>query len=148
MLLDASINKAATGNGVYVRLLGRHAGSSDYRLRLRFLPDGVVHLAWSKVVAGSEGTVSEVNVSALSYSVGDVLRVRYQLTSNANGTTTLTGKVWKVGTAEPTSAQITGTDSEPSLQGSGAIGVQTSLGSTATNAPLVVAYDNLSVTSN
>jgi hypothetical protein len=143
-VVDASLDKAAAGNGTTVTLLARRNGTSDYRLRLKFLTGGIVHLAWSKVVSGVETTGSEVNVTGLTYTPGDVLRVRFQVTGNGT-TTTLQGKVWLASAAEPAAWRISATDTAPMLQGAGAVGLLTNLGSTAPNAPVVVTYDNYAV---
>ncbi|MDT4928025.1 MAG: hypothetical protein QOF92_892 [Pseudonocardiales bacterium] len=143
-VVDASLDKAAAGNGTTVTLLARRNGTSDYRLRLKFLTGGIVHLAWSKVVSGVETTGSEVNVTGLTYTPGDVLRVRFQVTGNGT-TTTLQGKVWLASAAEPAAWRISATDTAPTLQGAGAVGLLTNLGSTAPNAPVVVTYDNYAV---
>ncbi len=101
--LDASgIDKAATGNGTYVTLIGRQVGKYNYQLKERFLPGGVVHLVLSKVVNEYETIFKEMNIAGLTYNVGDVTRVRFQGITTAGNTATLNGKVWKVGTAEPT----------------------------------------------
>jgi hypothetical protein len=47
---------------------------------------------------------------------------------------------------EPVAPVISGTDSEPSLQGAGSIGIQAGLASTVTNAPVSFSFDNLAVT--
>jgi large repetitive protein len=60
--------------------------------------------------------------------------------------TTITGKVWRAGSAEPATAQLSATDSTTGLQGPGSFAVKGYLGGTATNAPVVVKLDNLLVT--
>ena len=71
-VMDMSISAAATGNGTYATLITRQVGKSDYQLKERFLPGGVVHLVLSKVVNGSETIFKETNISGLTYNVGDV----------------------------------------------------------------------------
>lgn len=145
MTVDVSIDKAPTGNGVYSVLVARRTSAGDYRLRLRLLPAGETHLAWTRVVSGQETVVAERVIAGLTYSPGQILRVRWQV--NGDGTTTtLAGKVWAASSAEPATAQITGTDTQPTLQGAGAVGVQSILGSTSTSAPVAVTYDNFVVT--
>jgi PKD repeat protein len=146
LLVDLSVDKVATGGGQTVVLMARRSGSSDYRLKVRFLAGGVMHLAWSRVVVGAERTLGEVLVKGLTYSPGQVLRVRFDVSGAGAGVTALSGSVWPVGSVEPASPVISGTDSEPSLQGAGSIGIQAGLASTVTNAPVSFSFDNLSVT--
>ena len=142
---DVSVNSAPSGNGTSVILVARHVGTSDYRLKLRLLPGGVVHLTRSKVVAGTETVFSEVLVTGLTYNVGDVLRVRFQVTGTGPGVSTLSGKVWNVTTTEPATAQISGTDTDTTLQSAGSIGLVSALAGNVTTAPTVFTYDNFSV---
>jgi PKD repeat protein len=146
VLLDASVDKVPNGNGSLVAVIVRHAGSSDYRFKLRFMPDGTVHLAISKVVAGAETTLQEVGVSGLTYTGGTTLRMRFQATGN--GTTTLVGKVWLANAAEPAGNQISLTDTEATLQAPGSVGLQSYLSGSTTNAPVVTSFNNFSVASN
>ena len=146
-VVDTTINTPATGNGVFLTLIGRKVGTSDYALKERFLPGGVVHLVLSKVINGVETIFSEVNVAGLTYNPGDVTRVRFQITTSGT-TSTLRGKVWKVGTPEPTAAQITQNDGDTTLQTAGSFAIQSWLSGSSTNAPTVATYDNLLVTTS
>ena len=137
--VDAQINATPTGNGVSVILLARHTAGGDYRLKLRLLPAGVVHLALSKVVGGSESSLKEVTIAGLTYAVGDWLRVKFTLSG-----TSLGGKVWAVGAAEPATAQVTSTDA--SLAAAGSVGIQSYLSGNSTVSPVLATFDNLSVT--
>ncbi len=142
--VDTSISAAATGGGAYVNLLARHVGTSDYRIKERFVAGGTIQLIISKVVSGTETTLKTVNITGVTYVPGDVYRLRGVV--SGSGTTTITGKLWKVGTTEPATAQVTVTDTEPTLQGAGTLGIQSYLSGTATSFPVVARYDNLSVT--
>ena len=146
LLVDVGVDKVATGSGDTVVLMARRSGSSDYRLKLRLLSGGVVHLAWSRVVAGAERTLGEVLVKGLTYSPGQLLRVRFDVSGAGAGVTAVSGSVWPVGSVEPVAPVISGTDSEPSLQGAGSIGILAGLASTVTNAPVSFSFDNLAVT--
>ena len=59
--------------------------------------------------------------------------------------TTLQAKAWLAGAAEPTSWQLTATDSEAALQSAGNPGLRAYLGGSATNKPSW-AFDNFTVT--
>jgi PKD repeat protein len=142
--VDVSADKAATNNGYYLLLKGRVVGTSNYTLKLRILPGGVVHLVMSKVVAGTETVFKEVNLPALTYNVGDTLRVQFAITGDGT-TTTLTGSAWKVGTSAPNSPQVTQTDTDPTLQGAGAVALQGYLSGNVSNAPVNLSIDNFGV---
>jgi trimeric autotransporter adhesin len=144
MVVDATTNAQGTGNGISLIYRARYSSSGEYRLKVRLLPGGVVHLALSKLVSGTETVLKEVVISNLTYTTGEVLRTRF--TVSGNGTTTLTGKIWDASTTEPATAQVTSTDSTASLQSAGAIGIQSYLSTNATNAPVVATYSGLTVT--
>jgi hypothetical protein len=78
----------------------------------------------------------------LTYNAGDTLRLRLQV--SGTGTTTVKGKVWKVGSAEP-STWLTGTDSTAALQVPGGVALLPYLSGAATNATVTVSVDNLTV---
>ncbi len=141
-MVDIKTKAAPSGTGTYLSLAVRHNGTSDYRLKVRLLPTSVV-LSLTRVVGGTETTIKSVTVSRMTYAVGDILRLRFDATGT--GTTTLSGKVWKVGATEPSAWQVTATDTEASLQGVGGIGLASYLSSTST-APDTESFDNLSVT--
>ena len=141
LLVDVSADKVATGNGITVVLIARKSGSNSYRLKLRLLPAGVLHLAWSRVVSGTEKTVTEIVVPNLTYGAGDGLRTRFVLVGSG-ASTTVSGAVWKAGTSEP-AAQLRATDGTAELQSAGSIAIQSALGSTATDVPVTLSYDNL-----
>ncbi|UQX89356.1 PKD domain-containing protein [Jatrophihabitans telluris] len=144
LAVDASLDSAATGGGTYVNLVLRHSGTTDYRVKARFVAGGSVQMLVTKVVAGVETTLKSLTVSGVTYTAGDVYRIK--ATVSGNGTTTLSGKIWKAGTAEPALAQISTTDTEASLQRAGSFGLQSYLSGSATTLPVTAKYDNLSVT--
>ena len=78
----------------------------------------------------------------MTYATGDVLRLRTEVVGNGT-TSTLNATVWKVGSTQPASPQLSDTDSTASLQGSGAVGLEGYLsGSSTGSMPLTI--DNYS----
>jgi hypothetical protein len=73
----------------------------------------------------------------------DQLRLRLQVTGTSP--TTIRSKVWRDGAAEPAAWQVTAEDSTESLQKAGSVGLMTYLWGSATNFPVVVRFDDLSV---
>jgi hypothetical protein len=89
--------------------------------------------------------VSSVTVAGLVYNAGDTLRMRFDV--NGSGSTGLTAKVWKVGTSEPASWQLSTSDGTAALQVPGTFGLTGYLsGVSGTSAPITVQADNLNVT--
>ncbi|SDO31373.1 PKD repeat-containing protein [Nakamurella panacisegetis] len=142
-VVDVQMDKDATGGGVYANMVVRRVGTTDYRVKVRFVAGGSVQLITSRVVSNAETTLQTVNVAGLTYAVGDTLRLRFKVTGS--GTTTLSARVWKVGTTEPAAFQINSTDTTAALQVAGAVGIQGYLSSTATNAPVTLKFDNFEV---
>lgn len=142
--VDVSFDKVPPSSGTYTSLAVRRIGNSDYRVKARFLPTGTA-VTLVKVVNNVETTLATTNVSALRYAVGDTVRVKIQADSDA-GSTALGAKVWKTTGTEPAAWQVTANDSQAVLQAAGGVGFQAYLSGSATNAPVVASFDNLSVT--
>jgi hypothetical protein len=146
--LSVRLRTDKDGSGEHAYLLARREGTgttlSEYRARLRIGGDGAVFLRASRVSGGSEtGLGSEVRVSGLSHAPGSWLRLRAEFSGASP--TTIRLRAWADGSPEPTAWALSLTDSTASLQGTGAVGLQSYLSSIATNAPLLVSFDDLSV---
>lgn len=141
-----SVDKAATGGGLYLDVLGRRINATnDYRTRIRFYSNGSVTLTLGALKGSSSAQAlsGAVTVPGLTYVPGQNLELRYQVTGT--NPTTLRARVWPTGQAEPTSWLVSATDSTAALQVSGSVGLQPYLSSSATNAPVVVRIDDLAV---
>jgi PKD repeat protein len=139
-----AVDKPATGGGIDLSVVGRRVvGQGDYRGKVRLLSTGGVRVGLSRSNSAGAQTViqPETLVSGLTYAVGDRLRVRVQVVGTSP--TALRIKTWKVGTAEPASWQLTGSDATAGLQTAGAVGLHPYLSSSATNAPIVASFDDL-----
>jgi hypothetical protein len=66
--------------------------------------------------------------------------VRLQVTGT--GPTSLRAKVWVAGTTEPAAWAVSATDATAGLQAAGSVGVGDYLSGSATNAPVVVRFDD------
>ena len=139
--MQFSLDKIGDGGGTYVSLVSRaNLWTSLYRARIWVKSTGALNLGFSKL-ATTETTLSSVNVASPTLTPGSVLKVRVQ--TQGASPTTLRLKVWPDGSPEPTAWTVTTTDSTAELQDAGAIGIDTSLASTVTNAPVKVSVDNL-----
>ncbi|MBX9244231.1 PKD domain-containing protein [Actinotalea ferrariae] len=137
------LDKAATGGGVYVTAgVRRVAGAGEYNASVRLRPNGVVALGLGRTVGGAETALrSPVVIAGLTLPTGEDLMVRTRAVG-ANPTT-LQARVWRAGTPEPTTWQVSTTDSTAALQAPGHVGFITYLSSSATNAPVTVRLDDV-----
>ncbi|MDE9364319.1 PKD domain-containing protein [Luteipulveratus sp. YIM 133132] len=139
--LDVSLDKVPVGANAYTSVVARRIGTSDYRAKVLWRPDGQVSLYLSRTVSGTETTLRNLTVPGLTFAAGQAATVRLQVSGTAP--TTVQAKVWKAGTSEPTAWTATATDTTTELAGPGGLGVETYLGSTSTNAPIVASLDHL-----
>jgi PKD repeat protein len=133
LLTSFSLSAPPTGGGVNVSLTGRRVGANlEYRARLRFLANGSVALAFTRLAGTSADALigAEMVVPGLSYTPGTTLQVRVEVTGT--GTTQLAATVWTAGSPEPASPTLTRTDTTASLQAAGGVGVLAYLSGSAT----------------
>jgi hypothetical protein len=141
--VDFTLDKAQTGSSnLYVYLGARHTGTSQYRLRLKQVGTGGIQLSLTKVVSGTETVVQTAAVAGLNFTPGQFLRMRLQVSGTAS--VVIRGKVWIVGTTEPSAWQVTSTDATSPL-GAGGPGLSVYLSSVSTNAPVVASFRNFIV---
>ena len=130
-----TLTTAPTGNGTYAYVTGRRvAGQGEYRVRMRFLANGTVGLALSRLIGTTEAFPNgEVIVPGLTYPPGTPLNVHVQVFGT--GTTQVRATVWATGT-EPVTPSMTRSDATAALQAPGAVGVTAHrpTGTTATTA--------------
>lgn len=137
MTVKISLDKAATGGGVYTYLVPRQVAANTLIARLWFQSTGVVQL---QLLSGATIVQSSV-VTGLSYTPGTKLQVRAQATGVSP--TTLRAKVWKVGDPEPAAWRVTTSDTTSGLQAAGYIGLQSYVSASATATPVTVSFDDL-----
>ncbi len=139
--VDVSPDKAATGGASFFSLVARHSDTADYRAQAVIYPDGVVVVNLQRVVNFAETNIGTLYLGSMAFAAGDVLHLRLQVTGS--GTTTVRGKAWKNATTEPADWQVSGTDTEPILQGAGGVGMRGYLSGTATSGAVTLRVDNL-----
>ncbi|WP_167133598.1 PKD domain-containing protein, partial [Arthrobacter sedimenti] len=136
---NISIDKAATGGGVHQSFLLRDvSGAGAYTAKLQFQPNGSVT---AFLLRNETILVNQTVISSLSYAPGKELVVRAQVVGTSP--TVIRMKVWAAGTAEPASWQLSTSDGAVDFQKAGRVGFQSYLSSSATNAPVIVRYDDL-----
>lgn len=143
-------NKTATDMQYVYTVMRRQPGligTYEYRNTLSF-SNGVVRLAIGKMIGSNTltGIGNGINVSGITH----VANTFYWVKSEVTGTnpTTIRMKVWQEGTTEPTTWQLSVTDSQTELQQAGTHGIRAFLPTTCTTAPLTFTVDDLEVTSN
>ncbi|WP_218160885.1 PKD domain-containing protein [Arthrobacter sp. ov118] len=142
-----SLDKAATGGGVYLTAVGRSvANQGEYRAKVRFTSAGRMSLAIVRTdAAGAETYLTpETVIAGLTGTNSQQLGVRIQVTGQ--GTTAIKAKLWATTGAEPAAWQLEATDTTAALQAPGYTGVMSLLSGSATNSPVTARVSNLSLT--
>jgi len=139
--VDVAFDSVPTGGGSWAYLLVRQSTSGNYQIAVKVLPTSTT-VQLRKVVGTTTTTIAQ-KVLTMSYAAGDRLRMRLQVSGTSP--TQLSGKVWKVGTTEPSGWQVVGTDSTAALQAVGRVGLQAYLSGSSTTLPVVASFDNLDV---
>ncbi|CAN5247103.1 PKD domain-containing protein [soil metagenome] len=140
--IKVSLDKAPAGGDTYITLGARRSGTSEYRLKARFTPT-TTNLYLTRLVNNVETTLRTATLPALKYEAGDTFSLRLKVVGSSPAT--LSGKLWKVGTSEPSDFQVTVTDSSSELAGAGSLVVQAFVSSAVTNAPVQARFDDLLV---
>ncbi len=129
---------------MHVNIAPRKTAAGEYRAKLRFSATGVVNVGVARLVGTTETLVANQVLSGYTHTAGATLDVRVR-TVSTGASTTLQVKVWPQGQSEPAGWNVTATDSDPGLQGTGQFAITTYVSSTATNAPIGIGFDHLSV---
>ncbi len=139
--LTAQIELDAVPNGpVYATVAGRAIGAADYAALARILANGSVELLLTR----SGTALSSTALTGVKLTAGSKLLVRVQV--QGVSPTRVRARAWPAGTPEPTTWQLTASDSTAGLQAPGGVRLRTYLSSSATNGPVTVRYDDLRAT--
>lgn len=140
-----SVDRIPIGSSIWAYLeVRRSSSSAAYRVKLRIGPDAGAYLRVSRITAGLETNLAaEVRLGGVTVAPGSRLRIRGEA-SGANPTT-LRVRGWVDGQPEPGTWAISVTDATSSLQGPAAVGLASYLSSGATNPPISMRLDDLSV---
>jgi len=144
LLVRVSVDKTPAGGAYFVYTVVRRNGTSEYRPKIRFRPDGLIAVQASRVVNNTETALgNEVLVSGLAPAPGTFVWLRAQVTGT--NPTTISVKAWADGQAEPGGWQFTATDSAAELQTAGSTGLRAYIGGNVTTAPVKFTFDDFSV---
>ena len=134
----------AAGNLFYYLVARRVATDTEYRAKVRVAANGSVFVQPTKGVANILTVMGpEVQVMGLTVVPGTALAVRVQYVGSSP--TLIRMRVWTAGEPEPTTWAASQSDSQSELQAAGAIGLRAYLGSSTTNAPVLISFDDLVV---
>ena len=140
-----SLDKPATGGGIYVDVVGRQVGTTgQYMATVRVASNGAVTLQALRAVGSTETILRQATVAGVTYQAGQQLQLRLQVTGTSP--TTVRAKLWPAGTEEPADWQVSATDSTAELQVPGAVGLGVYASGSATNTPVLASFDDLTVT--
>ena len=142
--LSVSIDKVANGGGAHVNVAPRKTAAGEYRAKLRFSATGVVNVGVARLVGTTETLVANRVLTGYTHTAGATLEVRVR-TVSTGASTTVQVKVWPQGQPEPVDWYVSATDSDPGLQGTGQLAITTYVSGTATNGPIGIGFDHLSV---
>ena len=143
-LVRVNLNQFATGSNSETWLyLRRQDTSNYYTARMIFTPAKQIQLSFSKTASGTTTAVGS-GTSTLTHTASAWYWLRVQL----SGTTSVNAKlrVWKVGTAEPSTWLVNATDATPPtvLRGTGYVGIRAQAAGTGPY-PLVASYAAMQV---
>lgn len=137
-------DRVATGGGQSVALVARRQSTGlEYDGRLRIDSAKRVYLA--AVKRGTSETLlgTEVLVSNLTYASGTYLWLKLAVSGTAPSSVKV--KAWADAATEPTTWQVTRTDTTTALKAAGLPGVRASTAKSTTNGPTSFFVDDLSV---
>ncbi|MGO2313877.1 MAG: PKD domain-containing protein [Brachybacterium tyrofermentans] len=115
--LTFHVDAAADAVDGQVGVVARTTEDSQYSVRAAFLPDGTVEL----IVVSGEEIVATQMLDGMAFSPDASYTLRVSVTGSSP--TTISAKLWEIGTDEPEDWQLTTTDGTSSLQGEGAVGL-------------------------
>lgn len=144
--VDVISDKRATNGNVYLSVEGRRVpAAGGYRAKIVIYPSGQVTLALVRLnAAGAETIVHpEAAVSGVTYTPGTKLSLRVRVTGASP--TLVQARLWPAASPEPSVWHRSISDSTSALQNAGSVGFIGYLSGGATNAPVVLSFDDLVV---
>ena len=138
-------SRTGANGTIYGSVLPRRISSAtDYRCKVVSGANGAVQVTLVRRVTNTETTLASTTISGVTLAANQGYNVACSATPSG-ASTLLRAKFWRVGTAEPTSWQVSTTDSTAVLQASGGIGISSYLSSSA-NTGITLSVDDLVVT--
>lgn len=139
--MSGSFTVDKVNEGMYVGVIARRVGTTQWLVRARIAADGTVKL---NVLRGDSTSVgAAVSPAGLTVTAGQTYR--FEIDTKTTTTTAIAAKFWKAGDAEPTAWQIERSDATAALQGAGSAGLYGYLPSATVNAPVALTFDDLEI---
>ena len=137
------VNDPATTGGANpnVTIIGRQVGASYYGGRVRFEATGALRLY---ALRDETALANSYLLPNVTYKTGDVVHVKVEVSGTSP--TTVKVKAWLNSEPEPTTWQISSTDSTSAMQVAGPVGFKASVSATSTNPTTRFIFDNYTVT--
>ena len=142
LTVQLGANKAPAGGAQYFYAVVRRQGGDEYRAKLRLDPSGTVAVAASRFVAGVEKDLGP----AVTVPIPQGATMQFRVEALGVNPTTVRLRAWVVGDPEPTTWAASYTDSSPTLQGPGAVGLRVYLATGTTNGPVTFSFDGFLAT--
>jgi hypothetical protein len=144
MAATFSVDAVPIGGNAFAYLIGRRGSGAEYQAVVRLAPTGQVYLRANATVGSITTPLgSQVLLSGLTYTAGTPMSVRMQITGTTP--TTVRARVWSASGAEPSGWQFEAADGTTELQDAGFFDLRGYLGSSATNAPLTLSWDDFAI---
>ncbi|BDV29518.1 PDK repeat-containing protein [Microbacterium terricola] len=127
--------------GMYIGLIARRVGTTQYLVRVRVAADGTVKL---NLIRGDSTSVGAA-VSNPGFTVVAGQTYRFRIDTKTTTTTTISARFWNTSDTEPTGWQLERSDATAGLQVAGSAGVYGYLPSATANVPAALSFDNLEI---
>ncbi len=121
---------ASQGTLYGTAVVRRQTNGSDYRVKVVVAASGTMQLVIARKVGTTETVLRTATVAGITQTANTSYRLAVRATTSA-GTTTLSTKLWRVGTTEPAAWTATVTDATASLQSGGSVGLNSYMSSSA-----------------
>ena len=146
--VNVNSDKVATGVGQNVVLIARRTGpDTEYRVRLRFAPDGGVSFAILRIIHGARTYLSpQTKIQGVTRKPGSFVAVRVVVRDSSP--TTISVRVWTAGQTEPTAWSRVVTDNNAELAQAGWLGIRFGVPASTTNVPVRYLYDRVAVSTD
>lgn len=134
---------ASQGTLYGTAVVRRQSNGNDYRAKVVVAASGTMQLVLARRVGSTETTLRAVTLPGLTHAANTSYRVAFRAVTSG-GTTTLSAKLWRVGTTEPPAWTASVADSTAGLQSGGSVGLNSYMSSSAA-APVTMRVDDLVV---
>ena len=134
---------ASQGTLYGTAVVRRQTNGNDYRVKVVVAASGAMQLVIARKVGTTETVLRTATVSGVTQAANTSYRVAFRAVTSG-GTTTLSAKLWRVGTTEPAAWTASVTDTTAGLQAGGSVGLNSYMSGSAA-AAVTMRVDDLVV---